>query len=903
MSSETPTSAPENSFNTAETASAFYSSSDTKDDKNASFVEVASAESSSHSKVATADVDQTSTKVPNISFSKSNADGFSTVSSMSSNTADYTYDMTQEKVSHDASHSDTFKPELNNDVSITQATRNMEKSLSNANTGEKEQSTNASENNTEKKATAETTVTQPDNATSPGYVSIYSGQSSVPSREEIVYNSSHLDKNLSPEDMTSSAPIKVQSDERENNDTKSSTHKRSLNATNSVGSSTTSSNNTNSATAHSASSSHDSTPSKLTEREDEEYFSSYLISTEDSISASNVNHAAIENGGSVGMIHDVLKDEEAGSTYSINSDNPNVGVSGGHIVNLGSLVPESSSSAYLKDASLSSLSLDALSIVNEESIHPSGRFESAAQIANTRHMSTMTSVNLKSPDLEVEYEESPASLVTFDPDGMTHNSSQEPDSITFTPRIVHGKPTSSSYSSNLEHEELHNNKPELLPENLSTAFVTDVVGSSSHNMEGLYSSERERETPSANQGLSPHDEPDREAPTSIHTFVSTKIPEEISSTYEAETAEKSKTISEKNDESEEMLNDSPHFTQNENKPVVMPTGEFTNKYLNKDLENNISNDIAHAPDSKSQNLRELHHELDFPIEYQTQQSEIRPVTAVSPIKTSETVTDLPISLDLESQSSANETKSDHPVSIPIDRSSPMILPNPAPSIVNKSSEKLIVVSVSPEMLPKDYVSPDLLPKDYVPPELLPKDFVPPELLPKDYTTPKTLATDHISSKIIPIDNIPPELLPKDYVPSEMPPKDSLPSEMLPKDYVSPDKLPEIHVPSEKPSKDIVKSAMLPKDDISPDLLPKDYVPPEMLPKEYTTEGGNNTDTNVNTTIAGVAVKTSVSVSLPLSKFPNNTTGTPENSEKQPSNMTSKNNDAASTLIPTNKGKL
>lgn len=891
-SSNIPTSAPESSFNTAEISSSFNSSSDKDDDKNNSFSESPAAESSSPLDVAATDKAQTSNKI--LITTSNDIDSVSVLqcpncssTAMSETT---THTIVDEKALDDASQSDMLKTELNDKSSVTEEFYTHSNSSGSTGTAsgivsneKKKQSNNISDTNINK-ATTDAAVKQPDYETSPGYVSTYSGPSSVPSEEELVYNSSYIERNPSPKDMTNSAPSQVQNEETENNDTKSATHKRSLNATNSHISSTTDMTlkAMSTMTPGLTSLSQDSALSKLTEQEEEKH-STMLPSKEEPLSQSSVNHVAVPKEDTPGIKNDDLKTSIKSSTVSISYDDADADDSDDVVIlfsdglnsKTGSkiMVPESSSSGDLKFASPIPVSLDAL---REKSIHPSESFDRTAQTPNVKYTAALSTIPHKSSDLEVEYEKSasfvnsPTSLVTFDPDGMTHNFTQDPDSVTFSPKMVNEKPTN-AYFSNLEHEEMHRNKPELLPDNFSTDFVTKVVGLDSKNIDGYPTSEREREILHAGHVLSPHDEPDDEVPTLIHSPKSTKPFEEMHSSGEAYIALENETSSPVNDGSGEMVNDSPHFILNQNKPTVVPLSVFTNNNLNKDLENNISNDITHTSNLKSQGLQDSHHELDFPVEYQPQQSEIRPVTAVSPIKNSGAVTDIPIPHNVQSKSSSNETESD---SIPNETSILVIPPNPAPSIANKSLEK-IIVSIPPELLPKDYVTPKTIPTDHVPLEILPKDYVPPEMLPKDYV-PSEKPQDIVKPEMLPKDYLPPEMLPKDYVTSEKTPvKEPVKPEILPKDSVPPELLPKDFVPSH--------------------LLPKDYVTPQTLPKDYD-ELGNNTDTNINTTIAGVAVKTSVSVSLPLSKSPNSTADALDK-------KSSLNRNVTPISVPLNKGKI
>lgn len=539
-----------------------------------------------------------------------------------------------------------------------------------------------------------------------------SGPSSVPSGDVFVYNSIYVASSQTHEKMHSTKPSDVETD-FDMNDPKSATHKRSLNSTNTA---------TSSGLTSSISSADLSTPmidmqlsNETTEKTSFESLNDSTLvpkQNEDSPLHAVSNDSLDENETTVSSYS--LTAEATMSSSVMNTDAPIFKDSTRRSENIAEMVLKTSPSS--QDVTyMSSKSSVALSTSSRESINPTQDIGTMGQMSHLSYeISTMSPTPHRS---HIEMEDGPLTsssdssenepLITFDPNGMTNNYTQDPDSITFTPNIFHvdGIPTD-GFLSRLETDDSDNNNSTTKQnEKLKDGTSNDnfKLQSNFSELEGVNASEREREFISSSPGLLPHDEPDQEELSDI--LRNTKPPMEDKYTTDGtlKTRITESGISSKppvhllNDESEEMLNDAPEFIQFQSTFAPTKKDEIHEENVFKVLNMNVSNDISSTTGFIPHSTPKNAHELDFSVVYQTEESAIRPVTVASPSESSTLLSD---SLKVESLLPSTTPKSEQPDTVLPDTSSPVILPNPAPSITNQSAEATTVV-LQPVFVPEN----------------------------------------------------------------------------------------------------------------------------------------------------------------------------------------------------------
>lgn len=686
QSNETLPSAPEDSFKSLATTSSFLDEAESS----TSITDKAVTDTSSYQETTTDNLNKKYNKPFDSSSSEISMEDNSENNSSESKSGDKEHASSTEISASNFSHSGgLFKAELQD--SVVKATElplketdfSAKKEETKTDTVLKDMSDNPQLALTKQKMYTSAALVQSNHAIS-SPILYDSGQSSVPLKEELIFNSSNVDRHQITGEIISTTPSGVEFEGSEANDAKASTSKRSLNATNISRSTTVFRTEETSSPALAA----------LVDVRNRNVGIPVLSGEKTPIVSGQTSVGKYEKESET-TAHDA-ETETTNFSHKINGNSPDTDVSAVHFTESKYVEPEVSSTSYIKHTPKSPISSAALSMLNEESIHPAESTGSSAQISTEkRGIYTSSSIPERSAELEVDYEDFATvshpsfSPVTFDPNGMTHNFSQDPDSITFTPITVHVHGIANDkYLSHLEQGEPNTQMPEFLPDHLDATYVTEVLrNTNAHEIE-----EREREELSSpSHGLLPHDEPNsKELP--LVRVVPPVL--EHQRTREVVTPE---TILPLNDESEEMLNDSPHFVKMQSKPTTTPTAAIKNKHTSKELEMNISNDIPHATKSSHQNTPKTNHELDFPVDFQTQQSEIRPVTAVIPSNTSETTTILPISRAVELNSPSDVTPR-HPDVNLNDTSSP-VSPPPSETI---QPPRIIFEDLLADKLPKNY---------------------------------------------------------------------------------------------------------------------------------------------------------------------------------------------------------
>ncbi|GFV85421.1 SEA domain-containing protein [Trichonephila clavipes] len=318
--------------------------------------------------------------------------------------------------------------------------------------------------------------------------------------------------------------------------------------------------------------------------------------------------------------------------------------------------------------------------------------------------------------------------VTFDPDGMRNSGPQDPDSVVFyvpstttsrlsTPEIIHHTTDNKEVNSNTESED-------------DFVIVMDKkVNEESNVKNGTVEFEKlEHVTLDKNREILPLPSlvPDiaPELNTSHMNNQSLLPPgwsfwDPSKSGWILPGNEKSKD-SEVNDESEEMLQDAPHFSETDltqNNPTnFQPEITFKEKNTAKTTDLPTS---SHSIDSISDvkttvteiGILETSNSFES---HQTDQSVIRPVKIrpTSPEDKSVSTSILPDSFSTQATGQSTVMKSSVPIAgsitfasdkietSSIDTSSPVILPNPAPSVTEiEKDPELSTMVIQPELVP------------------------------------------------------------------------------------------------------------------------------------------------------------------------------------------------------------
>ncbi|CAL1296176.1 unnamed protein product [Larinioides sclopetarius] len=315
--------------------------------------------------------------------------------------------------------------------------------------------------------------------------------------------------------------------------------------------------------------------------------------------------------------------------------------------------------------------------------------------------------------------------VTFDPDGMKNSEAQDPDSVVFyIPSTNFDKISTPENSSPPTEFTVHGNSEAerefefVTHKNLEEGGYYDNVTAKSERIEYIPQDE--------NVNISPRPSNDSTDTSEIVTF-GTANNSNSSSNFVfwdpsnggwilpgAATDTQIKRIDEVlNNESEEMLQDAPHFSDPEHKP---PSSGI--KIESKEKED-MKTTIEDGSSSLSKDLEiETVTELGFMgfsnsfIPHQTDQSVIRPVkikltspddksvsTSILPESFSTLAPEQPAGLKLSEPTAGIMTEKIETSST--NTSSPMILPNPAPSVITEivKNPELSTIAIKPELVP------------------------------------------------------------------------------------------------------------------------------------------------------------------------------------------------------------